>query len=281
MAIYPGSAAHSSAHVFGSCKLEYSTDGTSWTNIGLARGVTFVENLEKTTVQADNGPNVVDRIGDQTVDISFNALELYLPTFNALRGIDLLTVTSAVATTDTDVYTTGQFAKGDIIWLQNNGSSSTLPSITKVKSVDTGGSCDTYTSTDDYAVFTDTSEGRNRRGIHLTVAAHGGDFKDTEALKIKYRYGSINARKLSSGGLASLNAKYYRLTNKEMVSGVAKYRYFVVYSGTIEAGLNLAFKSSNEGDSLLECPVSIKARMDSTRTAGDQLFYIEDQRATD
>lgn len=282
MPTYPSESYKSSAQRWGSCKIEYGSDGINWTSLGIARGVTFEETIETTVIQADNGPDIVDKIGNQSAMISFNWLEPYLPTLNAIRGIDSLSVTSAVATTDTDIYTTGQKAKGDVIWLQNNGASDTLPSISKVKSVDTGGSCDTYSATDDYMVVDDTSVSPRRRGIALIPTAAGGDYLDTEALKIKYVYGAIQARKLTSGGKATLNSKYYRLTNKYInSSGVTKYMYIVIYSGSIESGLNMAFKSSNEADGLLEVPVSIKATLDTSRSVGDQLFYIEDQQSTD
>lgn len=281
MPTYAGSINKASALRWGSCAIEYSSDGTNWSPLGIARGVSFEETIEKTVIQADNAADIVNRIGNQSAMINFNWLEPYLPTINALRGIDVLSVTSAVATTDTDVYTTGQKAKGDVIWLQNNGASDTLPAISKVKSVDTGGSCDTYSATDDYQVVDDTSVSPRRRGIALLAAGAGGDYLDTEALKIKYVYGSISARKLTSGGLTTLNSKYFRLTNKYVENSVTKYLYIVIYSGSIESGLNLAFKSSNEADSLLEVPVSIRATLDTTRSDGDQLFYIEDQQSTD
>ena len=39
----------------------------------------------------------------------------------------------------------------------------------------------------------------------------------------------------------------------------------------------MAFKSSNEPDPLLELGMTIKAKVDATRTVGDQLFAIEDE----
>ena len=282
MPTYPNTGqAHSGTYVWGSAKVEYSSNGSSWNNLGVARNVVFKENITKAMVQSDNSPNIIDRIGDQTVDVSFTLLELYLPALDAIRGIDAISVTSADATTDTDVHTTGEWAKGDIIWLENQGATDTLPSISAVQSVDTNNSCDTYESTADYTVITDSNTvPPYRRGIQLTPAANGGGYNDTEALMIKYVYGAINARKLTSGGYTDLTQLYYRLTNAEVVSGTTKYRYFTVYSASISDGLNLAFKSSNESDSLLEIPISLTAIIDTDRSVGDQLFAVEDQRGT-
>lgn len=267
------------APFYGSCKLEISLDnGSNWTNLGLARGVTFNEVMERSNIQADNGPDVVEYLSNHTVEIGFNALEFYLPTFNKLRGgIDLLTASSAVATTDTDVYTTGSKTYSVPIYLDDSGDSSTLAVVSKVKSVSTGGTCTTLDSTRDYITFTDAN---NKRGIIMVSTALGGKFSDSQGLRVKYSFGDVQAYKLTSGGLSSISSRWFRLTNKQIVSGTSKYRYLVVYSGSLNAGLNMAFKSANETDPILETPFSIIAKLDATRTEGDQLFYIEDEVAT-
>lgn len=276
MATYPSQQAHTNTVVMGSAKLEYSTDGINYTNIGLARGVTWKESFTKAKIQADNAQDIKNAIGDQMVDITFNSLELYLPTYYALRGIDTYTIKSTQRSTDTDVYTTGVVNYGQILYLENQGATSTLAAVSKVKSVSTGNACTTLKSTRDYLVFTDTNN-QNRRAVVMLSTAFGGKFSDTQGLRIKYVYGQIGSYTLKSGGLTTLNAKYYRLTNKEIIGGVAKYRYYTVYSGSIEDGLNFAFKSCNEADSVLEIPFTIKAKIDASRSAGDQLFAIEDQ----
>ena len=77
--------------------------------------------------------------------------------------------------------------------------------------------------------------------------------------------------------MSTISARWFRLTNKQIVSSVAKYRRWVVYSGSLNAGMNLAFKSSKDADPVLENPISILAQLDTTRSEGDQLFYIEDE----
>ena len=271
------SIAQPNSIIYDSCKWEYSSDGITWYSLGVARGVKFTENMEISKIQTDNGPDIAEHIGDHTCMISANLLEFYLPRIQALRGgIDSLTVDSAVATTDTDIYTTGQYAKSDIIWLQNQGSSSTLPAISKVKSVSTGNACTTYTATDDYFVITSTDDG-NKRGIAIVPTAMGGDYKDTEALKIKYAYGQIANRHMTTGGFTSIGALWHRLTNATVIGGVTKYRYITIYSGRISKGLDMAFKSANESDSVLESPFEITAKVDTSRTSGDQLFAIDDE----
>lgn len=280
MATYPNTGqAHTGTYTWGSAKIEYSADGVSWVNLGVARNVAFKENIAKATVQADNSPNIIDRIGEQTVDVSFTLLELYLPDLGTIRGIDSVSAISAGATSDTDVHTTGSHTYGEIIWLDHQGSTVTLPVIQKVKEVTTGNACTTLVSTRDWVVVTDTAN-HYRRGIVMRSTAQAGTFNDTKGLRIHYNYLAISSRKLTSGGKTELASKYYRLTNKEMVSGVAKYKYFTVYSASISEGINLAFKNSNDADSLLEIPITVHAVVDTDRSEGDQLFAIEDQRAT-
>ena len=103
------------------------------------------------------------------------------------------------------------------------------------------------------------------------------EFKNKRYPFGKYEYETIPARKLTSGGLSIISDRMFRFTNKQIVSGVAKYRYFVCYKGAINSGLAMAFKSSNEADPVLSVPMSINATLDTSRTEGDQLFYIVDE----
>jgi hypothetical protein len=264
---------------YGSAKIELSTDsGLNWTNVGLARGVSFVETIENAAIQADNGPDLAEYVADHTVNITFNSLEFYLPTLDKIRGgIDTLSVTTGgVATTDTDVYSTGATSADRIYFLANQGSSSTIAAITDVTQVDTGNTSSTLTVDDDYTVFTNSD---NHVGITLLNTV-GSSYKSTESVRIKYVYGSVPAYKLSSGGLSTISSRWFRLTNIEIVSGSNKNRKITIYSGSLNAGLNMALKSSNDADPVLENPISIIGKIDSTRTAGDQLFVIEDEKAT-
>ena len=273
------SIAHPTTIIYDSCKWEYSSTGLagSWQSLGVARGVKFTENFDIAKIQTDNGPDVAKNVGTHSCIISANLLEFYPPAINTIRGgLSTLTVGTTARTTDTDVYTTGQWGKGDIIHLQNQGSTSVLASITKVKSISTGNACTTYTATDDYTVVTDSQSGY-RRSIVLNAVGAGGDYKDTEALKIKYAYTAISNYTLKSGGLTTITPYWHRLTNQKVVSGVTKYFYIVIYSGSMNKGLDFAFKSANESDSVLEMPFEIQAELDTTRSVGDQLFYIESE----
>lgn len=281
MATYPNTGlAQSLAPWYGSCKIEISEDGGStWVNVGLARSVKFEEQFDQVEIQADNGPNLAEAIGNQRVLLTFNGLELYLPTMHKIRGgIDSLSVTSAIATTVTDSWASSEWAYNQVKFLSDMGSSSTGPAISAVQTWKTGSTTTLTTAGLDFVKSKD-SRGLTD-GIMVLSTDFGGDAKDTETLRIKYVYGDIAARKLTSGGYTTITSKMFKLTNKQIVNGTAKYRYIVLYSASLNAGLNLAFKSANEADPVLEVPIQVQASLDATRTEGDQLFYIEDTIAT-
>lgn len=277
MPTVPDTIQQEDAIVYGSCKIEISEDsGSNWTIIGAARSVVFNEQQTSTIIQSDNTEELANYISAHNVNITLNGLELYLPTLDKIRGgIDVLSVTTGgVVTTDTDVYTTGSKTYGVPYYFINQGDSDSLPSVSGVRSVDAAGASDTLEDTADWSTFTDAN---NKSGILMIPAALGGQWLSSESLVIKYEYVTIPSRKLTSGGLSIAGSNWFKLTNKQIVSGVNKFRYFVVYSASINAGLNLAFKSSYEADPVLEIPVSLMAKLDVTRAAGDQLFYIEDE----
>lgn len=278
MATFPNTGlANINSTIKGSCKIEISTDGTSWTNLGLARGVTISEEWDSSDIQADNGPDLENYVSSHIVNLSWNSLELYLPNLNTLRGgIDELSVTSAVATTRTDSWESSEWAYNQNLLLVMQGDSTTLPAITAVKTYKTGSTTTLTTAGTD---FVPTLDVNNKRGIMVLSTNYGGSALDTEALRVTYTYASISARKLSSGGKSTISSRWFRLTNKEIINSVAKYRYFTFYSGSVNAGLNMAFKSANEADPVLEMPISIKCKLDTTRSEGDQLWAIEDQGA--
>ena len=280
MPTYAESIQQPNAVVYGSCKVEVSTDsGVNWTPIGAARGVVFNEQQTVTDIQSDNTTDLSSYISEHTVNVTFNGLEMYLPTMDKIRGgIDSLSVTTGgVVTTDTRVLTTGSWSRNTPYYFTNQGNTDTLPSVVSVKSVSTANATDTLASTSDY--ITVTNSNNEVAVVVLSTGVGGGDTGLTsQSLRIRYQYASIPSRKLTSGGESTPSARWYKLTNKRLISGVAKYKYFVVYSATINAGLNMAFKSSNDADPVLETPVSLLAKLDTSRSEGDQLFYIEDEQ---
>jgi hypothetical protein len=260
---------------YGSCKVEVSLDGgNSYTNVGLARSVVFNEVQEVNEIQADNGPDLANYLSRQTVELTLNSLEVFLPTYNKIRGgVDTLTDVSTGSTTATDSYSTGGTSEDQFLALSEQGTGTTGITISSVKQVDTGNTSSTLTAYDDYtrSIYNDI--------VGITpLGGTGSAYNSTESLVISYGYDKVASHRLSSGGLSAPAARWYKLTNIKVVSGVNKYRYIYIYSAFLNGGLNLPFKSDNDADPVLEAPIVLLGKVDTTRTAGDQLFLIDDQQ---
>jgi hypothetical protein len=77
------------------------------------------------------------------------------------------------------------------------------------------------------------------------------------------------------GGNGVITPQAFKLTNTRMVSGVTKQTIITVYKATMDTGLQFTAKSDNDADPIQVMPITITAKVDSTRTAGTQLFKIE------
>jgi hypothetical protein len=263
----------------GSCKIEVSQTGLtgSWIDVGLARSVVFNETIESAGIQADNAPEEEFGVSNQEVEIDFSGLEFNLAVMNLIRGgIDLLTASSAVASSVTDTFTSGSLVKGRIIYPSDQAQKSSQTSIQTVKGVRTSDNdTHTYTKPADWEVFVDAAD---RKGIYIKTT---GSVGTSRKIKVHYHYTKVTKYKMTSGGLTDVSPRWWKLTNRQIVSGTVKERVFCVYSGSLVQGMNLAFKSSRDQDNVLEIPIKIKAVLDTSRTAGDQLFFIEDAASTD
>jgi len=165
--------------------------GSMGTVLGIGNLVGFNENIERSTTQAGNSNMPEEEVANHTLTITFELLEFYLPTIDAIRG----------GTLDTE----------------NAGTAST------------------------------------------------------------YISGTPTANVLSSGGLNTLTEKAFIFENSTMVSGSTAQTILVVYKAKIEEGLAFTPKTDHDTDSVMVIPFTITAELDTTRTKGDQLFYIESE----
>jgi len=77
-----------------------------------------------------------------------------------------------------------------------------------------------------------------------------------------------------AGGNTELTPKAFRLTNRRIVSGATKETVFLIPKGYIENGLQMAFKSDNDGDPIATMAFTIAGVIDTTLTVGSQLYTI-------
>ncbi len=163
--------------------------GTVGTALGIGNLTGFTENIEMTTTQAGNSNMPIEQVAVHTVTVSFDLLELWPTSFDAIRGGSLDTVNA--------------------------------------------GTDGTYTT------------------------------------------GTANTNVISTGGLTTIDTAAFCFQNTTYVATVAKKTYLVIYKARIESGMVWAPKTDHDTDPVMVYPFTITGEVDTSRTAGDQLFVIE------
>jgi hypothetical protein len=80
---------------------------------------------------------------------------------------------------------------------------------------------------------------------------------------------------LTAGGNQELTKRAYKLTNRSERTGSTVETVIKVYTAAVENGVTLQLKSDNDTDPITGFQFTLTAELDTTRTAGDQLFSIE------
>lgn len=79
---------------------------------------------------------------------------------------------------------------------------------------------------------------------------------------------------INGGGNGTITPYAVRLTNTRMVSGATNQTVIIMYKATMDSGIQVTAKSDNDTDPINVLPVTLTAKLDSTRTVGSQLFSI-------
>lgn len=199
-------------------------------------------------------------------------IELYVPTLNLIRGgIDLATSVAGTPVVGfSDPFTAGQWGYGDpVVLRQQNGSGAQLVMTSVTGSVDGL-----------LVLNTDYFVGVNQAGkTVLTVIDSATVTTETQTITAVYDYTPNASRSLSTGGLATINGRAWRFTNRQIVGVTTKQRVIDVYKAFYEGGQTLTFNSDQADDPLTVIPVGVRAKLDSGRTDGDQLYKILDEVA--
>ncbi len=87
--------------------------------------------------------------------------------------------------------------------------------------------------------------------------------------------GPVNG--VSTGGLNTLTGKAFAFENTTVVSGATAVTILIVYLARIETGLTFTPKTDHDTDPVMVTPITVTAELDTSRTAGDQLFIIESE----
>ena len=100
---------------------------------------------------------------------------------------------------------------------------------------------------------------------------------DTEnaASASTYIDGGGTSNIFATGGLNVLSAMAFSFQNTTMVAGATAVTVLILYKATIEQGLAFTAKSDHDTDPAMVMPFTVTGELDTSRTAGDQLFIVE------
>jgi len=79
---------------------------------------------------------------------------------------------------------------------------------------------------------------------------------------------------LTAGGNQEVTSRAFRITNTRTISSTTVETILTVYKATMQTGLTINFKSDNDTDPIAIMPGTIVAKVDATRSEGDQLFSL-------
>lgn len=92
-----------------------------------------------------------------------------------------------------------------------------------------------------------------------------------------YISGGGTSNVISTGGFNVLNPRAFIFRNTTMVDAATAQTIFVVYKAKLEAGMTFTAKSDHDTDPAMVIPFTLTGEIDTSRTTGDQLFYIESE----
>lgn len=265
MVTYQTSAQNSASIRFGSAKIEIGATVESLTNLGLATGIEFTEESEQIVLKPDNAPEIVVGVKNHTATVKFELWELDLENLNLIRG----GIDSYAATDTTPVTITAEahaIAGTTGVRLNHKNGDNTLVTISAATNLAgtnavSGTDYVAYIDPDGYTCVT--------RVPTSTVLAADGD-----TIKVTYEYTPLSAKTLSTGGLNTIAARVVRLTN---TNGAEKIFRITVYAAKNSGGINLQLPA-DDADEPLKPTIELRGVVDTTRSAGDQLFEIYDEQ---
>jgi hypothetical protein len=261
---YQTSVKHTNSIHFGSVKIEAGATEGTLVDLGLAANTEFNEEYDNIYLISDNGPKILKGRKNHVANVKFDMIELYMDNIASLRGgADTKTPVAASPVTVTDELHTLTGVNSARL-LNKNGANTIVTSITVKDSAD--GSCILNT---DYVISVDPAG-------YTTIARVSGSTTITtgEQVKVSYTYTPNASVTLSTGGLQTITPQLVRLTNTDVNGKVFQ---ITVYKATNQKGITLKFPA-DDSDKNLVLPFELKGEIDSTRTAGDQLFKILDEQ---
>ena len=250
---------------FGSGKVEIGATIATLVDVGAADNIVFYPQFDKVELESDNVGLIMCGIKNESVDISFELLEVDLEVLDILRGgIDTYStvVASPVAVTDeahtlTDTNTMRLNHK--------NGDGTEVGSIVVTDAADNAAVRNT-----DYVITVDSAG-------YTCIARVAGStvITDGDGVKVDYSYTPNSSVSFTSGGISTVSSRVVRFTNTNESGETFT---VTVYKAYIDSGLNYQFPKDNSFEPV-KLKIGMKGLLDTTRLAGDMLFAISDEQA--
>lgn len=261
---YQTNIQHSNSIKFGSAKVEAGATIGSLVDIGLAANVEFSDDWDPVDIIPDNGPKIHKGKKNHRAVVKFEMWELYLDNIYSLRGGgDIKTPVAASPVTVTDEQHTLTGVVGERLNFKN-GANTIVTAITVKDSANT--SCVQNT---DFVIYIDSA------GYTCIARTTGSAILTSgETAKVSYTYTPNASVSLTSGGLQTITPQIVRLTNTDAAGKIFQ---VTVYRATNQKGITLKFPA-DDSDKNLTIPFELEGEVDTTRTAGDQLFKIYDEQ---
>lgn len=264
------SVQNSTAIRFGSGKLEIGDDVGSLVNLGAMRGIKFTEEFDKISIMSDNAGEIYAGIRNHKAIIEGELMEINLTNLNNIRGgIDSYGTIAGDAVSGHS-YTVASGDWNYNVFIEFDYQNGDLSKITPTSV--TGGTNGALVLNTDYMIVQDA--GTQHWGIIVidstTVTT------ESQTIAIVYNYTPAASKYLKSGGKLTISPKVVRITNTDANT---KYFRITVYKATNAQGITLELVADDSEDPNV-VPIKLEGVCDVTRTAGDQLFIIEDTQNT-
>ena len=249
---------------FGSGKLEVGATVGTLADVGAIRNATFAREFEKVEIMSDNADRIAAGIRDHFAIIEFDMLEIDMSKLSTIMGgLDTYATVDGtpVAVVDEPITLNGT----DAVRIANKmGDGTELAGI-----VVTNAAAVAAVRNTDYVISVDASG-------YTTIARVAASTKLTDGgiALIDYSYTPNASVTLKSGGNTTIADKVVRITN---TNAAGKTLQITAYKASIDEGWSYDFPADDAYEVGM-VHIKMKARIDTTRTVGDQLFAIVDEQ---
>lgn len=254
------------------CKVKYSTDGTTYTDLGMLIGdTTATWNYDVNVIRGSEGEKL-EQYKNQTVAASFDLANLDPTKLSGLAGgllTQSTTTTTPVTTMPDQVISSGDWAEDTpvnlVLYTSSSDNTKLIASAAPTLTSVTGSVDGALVAGTDYEIIVDSSA---YSGFSIVLLAA----ITTVAQNITIDYASVTP--VATTTLTAGHSTYTPSSIGLQLYSEAQGKTFTMYNVNIDSGsFNFGFKAS-ESDGADVMTLSFTGSEDVTRTNGDRLFSI-------